>query len=698
MFMRNEDEQRLNNAPVLNYNLPDAIAYTGTYITELEFDGSIFKDEVKNRSDANTFSAEDILAVADTLRDVEQLRTSLAEARRNLEVQGESDPALEIARRRFEQSQALWHRTQQLMEKGLISEQEFENAKFNFQEAERLWQEEQTLSTAIADSVREMVRKLEVAESNEALKHPLKAAFETAKSTGFFDPQYFPNVRGATTVADREAAKSAIDSLSTEVFLRQVAAGEKLNIYRTLSGEFRYNFIPNSGDGASLLLIEEYRLSSFHGDYGVGRTLKTFTLLPGEKTTISLQTYKRRTENARRASSILDSYSKESANDFESSVQREQSNKSNVAKSFSYRAEAEAEANWGWGSAKVSGGVSGSSRSSRQQFSKNVFNATSKHAARASAQRDVEVNTSYEVRTEEGEETSVKREISNVNSSRTLNFIFRQLNQEFITVLHLVDIRVGFYNGYPPSSRELPLHELDTLLDEVVDEDQRETVAKAVIAEIKSIVRESQFQNHGDFIQPVREEAHVDEGADRYFVNPYFTSSYRDDAGWRCALVTSEQGLNIRQGAGMQYPEIGALGRGTQLEANYSFQHQANGHSWVQVRTSELEGWASTTYLDLCAPYDAPRQNNSKRTISVPGIILGVDKYVMRTDSVHVDSILGDGAGLEPTALRSQELDNEVRQLEIEQYRLMEEIVRGMSPEQKASIVTQLFVNRNKDD
>src|SRR3712207_8730267 len=32
-----------------------------------------------------------------------------------------------------------------------------------------------------------------------------------------------------------------------------------------------------------------------------------------------------------------------------------------------------------------------------------------------------------------------------INVSRTLNFVFRQMNQEFITVLHLVDVRVAFF-------------------------------------------------------------------------------------------------------------------------------------------------------------------------------------------------------------------------------------------------------------
>jgi hypothetical protein len=88
---------------------------------------------------------------------------------------------------------------------------------------------------------------------------------------------------------------------------------------------------------------------------------------------------------------------------------------------------------------------------------KNVSSALQKHAATASAKRDVQVNTSYEEKEETGEETSIEREIANVNLSRTLNFVFRQMNQEFISILHLVNVRVGFVHyGFDPNGQLQP--------------------------------------------------------------------------------------------------------------------------------------------------------------------------------------------------------------------------------------------------
>jgi len=213
-----------------------------------------------------------------------------------------------------------------------------------------------------------------------------------------------------------------------------------------------------------LFLIEEYRLSSFLGDYGTGRTLNTFTLLPGEKMKISIRTYKKKEIDAKNSSSVLDSVTDESSKDFESTLGTEQSDKEGYQKAFSYEINAKGHAQWGFNSIDLSAGIKGGTNSTREEFAKNVSNATQKNTSKASAKRDVQVNTSYEEKDEAGQETSVEREIQNINVSRTLNFVFRQMNQKFITLLHLVDARVAFWDGDPnPNTSEkveLPLYQL----------------------------------------------------------------------------------------------------------------------------------------------------------------------------------------------------------------------------------------------
>ncbi len=249
-----------------------------------------------------------------------------------------------------------------------------------------------------------------------------------------------------------------------------------------------------------LYLIESIRLSSFLGDYGAGQIVKTFSLLPGEKTKISVRTFLQRETTRKASSSVLDSVTEESAQDLETSVEREQSDQSKLETTKEYYADGEASASWGWGSAKAKAGTKGSTNAAREESVKNVATATEKHSMRASAKREVEVNTSYEETTKTEEETAIERVIENINLSRTLNFVFRQMNQKFVTLLHLTDVRVGFFNGDRSSRREVPISRLDDLLEGIVQTSKR-GVVRAVILEQLSAIRD----NTGAFVNVVEE-------------------------------------------------------------------------------------------------------------------------------------------------------------------------------------------------
>lgn len=82
--------------------------------------------------------------------------------------------------------------------------------------------------------------------------------------------------------------------------------------------------------------------------------------------------------------------------------------------------------------------------------------------------------------------------------SRTLNFVFRQMNQEFITILHLVDVRVGYFNGF--NYKEVALPELDSLLNIVIIDDiKRDIVKKSIVDELENIY---DFEDkHNSFIE-----------------------------------------------------------------------------------------------------------------------------------------------------------------------------------------------------
>ncbi len=83
-----------------------------------------------------------------------------------------------------------------------------------------------------------------------------------------------------------------------------------------------------------ILFFEKLQISTFLGNYGAGRVIKTFSLFPGEKTKISLKTYQKTIQKDESkvnfGSSVLDSVTEEAATDFENSIQSESSNKYDV--------------------------------------------------------------------------------------------------------------------------------------------------------------------------------------------------------------------------------------------------------------------------------------------------------------------------------------------------------------------------------
>lgn len=310
-----------------------------------------------------------------------------------------------------------------------------------------------------------------------------------------------------------------------------------------------------------LYLIESIRLTSFLGDYGAGRIVKTFSLLPGEKTKISVRTFLQRESTRKAASSVLDSLTQESAADLETSVTREQSDQSKHESTKEYYAEAEASAKWGWGSAKVKAGAKGSTNAAREESVKNVANATEKHAARASAKREVEVNTSYEETAKSEEELAIERQIENINLSRTMNFVFRQMNQKFVTMLHLTDVRIAFFNGDRTSRREVPISRIDELLDEVVVESKRSMVRDVIMEQLSGI-----RAHDGSIVNVVREVTIAQDDV-YYMFDPDLKSSIKDEREREFTVpgVILQHGEQVMRTEGVIVEAI--LGNGDALDA-----------------------------------------------------------------------------------------------------------------------------------
>jgi hypothetical protein len=340
-----------------------------------------------------------------------------------------------------------------------------------------------------------------------------------------------------------------------------------------------------------LIIVEQYQLSSYLGNYGAGRTLKTFSLLPGEKTTISVKSYTQDEVSSKNASSVVDSFTDESAVDLEKSMANEQSDRQGYDESFKYRVSAEAKASWGFGSASINGEVSGGTNGAREEFAKNMSNAVQKHVAKASSNRHLQVNTSYEQKTTTTEESAIVRDIENINVGRTLNFVFRQMNQEFITLLHLTDVRIGYFsidivNGKEePRYREVTLPQLDALLTDTIVPDKRAVVRKAILHQLINVF--DYKDRHHSFVEDVvmKDGEGKDVAYSNYLrVKKDYASTYRDDASGteiRVQGIITAATKHVMRTEGIIVEAL--LGQGNALD-EYSEQLQRE-----TIRTKKLE-------------------------------------------------------------------------------------------------------------
>jgi hypothetical protein len=286
----------------------------------------------------------------------------------------------------------------------------------------------------------------------------------------------------ATFLADRQKALGLKTASTAESIRTLKETGKLLMPTRKWGGSTTETVVdPKLSLKPAIFIVEIYGISSFLGDYGLGRTVKTFTLLPGEATTISMKTWRSRQETVKEASSIIDSHHSEASSRFADTVLQETTDKSTRASNESWHVEAEVSSSWGFGSAKVSGGAAGEYQSAREEFSKSSSNAVTEHANQASSKRETTVTSSSERTEQSGDETLIEREIKNANMRRVLNFVFRELNQSYTTKFHLKDIRIGFTNGMPNSWREVPLSGLSGLLSEVLLPANTEEVAQQIL-------------------------------------------------------------------------------------------------------------------------------------------------------------------------------------------------------------------------
>jgi hypothetical protein len=378
-------------------------------------------------------------------------------------------------------------------------------------------------------------------------------------------------------------------------------------------------------------IVEEYGVASFLGNYGAGKTLKTFSLLPGEQTQISIRSYREETLLSSRSENVLDSLSANSVAEFEKALESENTSSSSSQKNSNAQAQVGFSLFKGIFNAGASGGTS--SQSNRSNSVKNISRALSKHSHSSNSHREVNVNTSSEASFKEGEESSTVRQIENINKSRVLNFAFRQLLQEYTTITYLRNIKLIFTNGHPEQTFTYDLEDMDKMLNRFVIVKHREEVRTQILSEITNI-KDYQGQSVNFIEQKTEFQFRWVEGTDTKPLE-------------RRIIPGNSEELRLEEVAVNYYQRIAEL-------------------------SQSYEG------------------------LSVPGIILEVNKNTLRTDSLIVDALLGQGEALDCFNASGQQLSIEKERLENEKMRLILETLSAITdPTERASAMAKLLNPQN---
>jgi hypothetical protein len=348
-----------------------------------------------------------------------------------------------------------------------------------------------------------------------------------------------------------------------------------------------------------LALLETWELRSYLGDYGLGRTLQTFSLLPGERTTITVETWRTDAATREDASSVFDSSDIAAQTRFSTSLANETGSafQDQGGWALSYAIKNSGGGNFGIVSASVSmeAGFAANHQEASQQWSNNLSQSASEHANQVNNSRRQAVEQSSTTTTATGMTTTTVREIANTNLRRVLNFVFRELNQVYETYVVLRDIKIAFYNGQPGSAEVVPLTDLRRLLTRHVQPDFREQAARALLA-----LCAERLDFNGDPVVVLQVGSRPD-------------------------------------GKHYEWEPASLAGDGT---LDFDSDPLSTNTRWRFAPGPLTEG--------------APRQIN--------GLITDISKVVLRTDNLVVESLLGQADALDPYASALQALDLESRQ------------------------------------
>ncbi len=262
---------------------------------------------------------------------------------------------------------------------------------------------------------------------------------------------------------------SASDEIKTDIVSKMAAIRESVDKYLS-------RFYTSKDLLKPMFFLEfVYRHDTFLGNTGVGNIMHTFTLGPLEKQEIRVKTSETTREARESSSTIFDTASESAQKEFETEIGAEMNSSSSTSVDVELYTKASlsvgVEAKGGMPGvasvgasmdASIEGGAKTNTNSTHEQAAKNTQNASQKHVSQRQSQRDSTVSEMSQSEKETTKEEGYIRTIENPNPDVAMNYTFRQIIQEYISTIALVDIKMLFSNGVVV--KEAPASEVNNLI------------------------------------------------------------------------------------------------------------------------------------------------------------------------------------------------------------------------------------------
>ncbi|MDK9708375.1 MAG: hypothetical protein OEL83_15130 [Desulforhopalus sp.] len=473
---------------------------------------------------------------------------------------------------------------------------------------------------------------------------------------------------------------SAVSALGSSKYLERIPVSRETNF-----------FVQRPSVG----VMKEYRLELQHAGFGLGKHLYSQTLFPGETVSIEIASRVRQkeTETQSSAEHIFEEASTETLDEFTADLRLQLQNENRESHTSETEVGASASGDL-FGIINIDAKASGkwSSMDEERAFSDRVNNLLQKLSTKLSQKRQVQLDLKIDktVERESEESTKTTRSYSNLNKEKNLTVNFFQVTRKHRSAIYLDDLRFYYSSGRFPIMKIFVPHAITTqeaerilgahpLLADLAAEtgvDYRSLLAFGLVAPLPSELWD-EFPN----------DAVIVILATPFTVSIPFSNVNAFLVGnlsFTKAREINEQ-LWTMIGGGQASPEglaVCAFPFG-KVEAPDLWPHEGKTQDdWTHtapIRGAlvcadriEMEGTALAhplPNLDLrrkqTAALNSRYVSPAEGALALPKLLATHD-YVVNTNGVYAENMLGQCGALEEYATRHRELDVRQKELEIE--------------------------------